>query len=84
MNNLMRYLIPLALFLLAVFNFYNIRWLEGVLYIAVGVAFPLQWALRDGKITTNIKLWNVVSWGLIILALGLFLALLRTDAHQAL
>jgi hypothetical protein len=83
MNNLMRYLIPVALALLALFNFYNQNWLEGILYVAVGVAFPLQWALRDGKIKENVKFWNAVSWVLIILALVLFLALLRTDAHTA-
>ena len=83
MNNLLKYFIPLAFLVLAGFNLINSNWLEASLYLCVGFAFPLMWAIRDGNITSNVKIWNLVSWGLIIVALLLFLAVLRTDAYTA-
>ena len=81
MNALLKYLIPLAFIVLAIFNLSTERWLEASLYICVGSAFPLMWAIRDKKITTNLKFWNILSWALVIIALILFMALLRTDAY---
>ncbi len=83
MKNLLNYLIPLAFILLAVFNFYATKWLEGALYLSVGTAFPLMWAIRDGRIKENLKIWNALAWGLVILSLFLFFAVLRTDAYSS-
>lgn len=82
MNGLLKYLIPAAFIALAIVNLYNANWLEGALYLTVGTAFPLMWAIRDKKITNNLKFWNALAWGLVIIALLLFLALLRTDAYS--
>lgn len=79
MNGILKYLIPLAFILLAGFNSYNQHWLEAALYVSVGAAFPLMWAIRDKKITRNFKLWNGVAWVLVILAIFLFIAVLLTD-----
>lgn len=83
MNNILKYLIPVAFLLLAVFNLYASKWLEGALYLTVGIAFPLMWAIRDGKIKSHVKFWNILSWVLVILALLLFFVLLRTDAYDS-
>jgi len=80
MNEYLKYLIPAAFIILAGFNFYSGRYLEGSLYISIGTAFPIMWALKDGKIKSNKEFWNAVSWGLVIIALLLFMAVLRTDA----
>jgi hypothetical protein len=79
MKDLLNYLIPIAFLLLAAFNLYAGEWLEGALYCSVGIAFPLMWAIRDGKIKNNLKFWNILAWSLVILALFLFFAVLRTD-----
>ena len=81
MNGFVKYIVPLAFGTLAIYYLIIANWVEGVLYLSVGVAFPLMWAIRDGKITTNVKLWNSVAWALVIIALLLFLALLRLDAR---
>jgi len=81
MNGFAKYLVPLAFITLAIYYLANANWLEGSLYLSVSVAFPLMWAIKDGKITTNIKIWNSVAWALVIIALLLFLLLLRMDAH---
>ena len=83
MNTILKYFIPIAFLLLAAFNLYSAKWLEGALYLSVGTAFPLMWAIRDGKITTNLKFWNALAWGLVIIALFLFFAVLRTDAYSS-
>ena len=83
MNDLLKYLIPIAFLSLAGFNLYAAHWLEGALYLTVGTAFPLMWAIRDGKITTNLKFWNALAWSLVILSLFLFFAVLRTDAYSS-
>ena len=83
MKGLLNYIIPVAFILLAIFNLYAEKWLEGVLYLTVGTAFPLMWAIRDKQITKNLKFWNALAWGLVIVALLLFLALLRTDAYSS-
>jgi hypothetical protein len=80
MNGIMKYLIPMAFGSLAIYHLINANWVEGALYVSVSIGFPLMWAIRDGKITTNIKLWNAVSWALVILALLLFIVQLRLDA----
>ena len=82
MNDLLKYLIPLAFLLLAGFNLYASRWLEAALYVAVGVAFPLMWAIRDGQIKANLKFWNIVAWLLVFIALLLFFAVLQLDGHS--
>jgi hypothetical protein len=81
MSSFTKYIIPAAFIILAIFNLANSNWLEGLLYILVGVAFPLMWAIRDGKIKSNLRFWNSFAWALIIIALLLFLALLRMDAR---
>ena len=81
MNGFVKYIVPLAFGTLAIYYLIIANWVEGFLYLSVGVAFPLMWAIRDGKITTNVKLWNSVAWALVIIALLLFLALLRLDAR---
>lgn len=83
MNSILKFFIPVAFLLLAAFNIYSTRWLEGALYLSVGLAFPLMWAIRDGKIKSNLKFWNALAWGLVILALFLFFAVLRTDAYSS-
>jgi len=81
MNGFLRYVVPLAFITLAIYYLVIANWIEGFLYLSVSIAFPLMWAIRDGKIKTNLKLWNAVSWGLVIIALLLFLTLLRLDAR---
>ena len=81
MNGFVKYIVPLAFGTLAIYYLIIANWVEGFLYLSVGIAFPLMWAIRDGKITTNVKLWNSVAWALVIIALLLFLALLRLDAR---
>lgn len=82
MNNFLNYLIPVAFLLLAGFNLYAARWLEAALYLSVGIAFPLMWAIRDGKIKSNLKLWNLTAWMLVFIALLLFFAVLLQDGHS--
>jgi hypothetical protein len=81
MNGFVKYIVPLAFGTLAIYYLIIANWVEGFLYLSVGIAFPLMWAIRDGKISTNVKLWNSVAWALVIIALLLFLALLRLDAR---
>lgn len=81
MSGFTKYIVPAAFIILAIFNLVNANWLEGSLYILVAVAFPLMWAIRDGQIKSNLRFWNSFAWGLIIVALLLFLALLRMDAR---
>ena len=81
MNGLIRYLVPLAFISLAIYYLIIANWIEGFLYLSVSIAFPLMWSIRDGKITTNIKFWNTLAWALVIVALLLFLTLLRLDAR---
>lgn len=81
MNGFLRYIVPLAFITLAIYYLVIANWIEGFLYLSVSIAFPLMWAIRDGKIKTNLKLWNAVSWVLVIIALLLFLTLLRLDAR---
>ena len=81
MNGFMKYLVPLAFISLAIYYLAIANWIEGFLYLSVSIAFPLMWAIRDGKIKNNIKLWNTLAWALVIAALLLFLVLLRLDAR---
>ena len=81
MNGFIRYIVPLAFISLAIYYLIIADWIEGFLYLSVSIAFPLMWAIRDGKITTNLKLWNSIAWALVIVALLLFLTLLRLDAR---
>ena len=81
MNGFIRYVVPLAFGTLAIYYLVIANWVEGFLYLSVSIAFPLMWAIRDGKIKTNIKLWNSLAWALVIIALMLFLTLLRLDAR---
>ena len=81
MSGFTKYIVPAAFIILAIFNLINANWLEGSLYVLVAVAFPLMWAIRDGQIKSNLRFWNSFAWGLIIVALLLFLALLRMDAR---
>lgn len=81
MNGFVKYIVPIAFGTLAIYYLAIANWVEGLLYLSVGIAFPLMWAIRDGKITTNIKLWNSLAWALVIVALLLFLTLLRLDAR---
>lgn len=81
MNGFIRYLVPLAFISLAIYYLIIANWIEGFLYLSVSIAFPMMWAIRDGKITTNLKLWNTLAWALVIVALLLFLTLLRLDAR---
>ena len=81
MNGLIRYLVPLAFISLAIYYLIIANWIEGFLYLSVSIAFPLMWSIRDGKITTNLKFWNTLAWALVIVALLLFLTLLRLDAR---
>ena len=81
MNGFIRYLVPLAFISLAIYYLIIANWIEGFLYLSVSIAFPMMWAIRDGKITTNLKLWNNLAWALVIVALLLFLTLLRLDAR---
>ncbi|GEM_PF-3042644 len=82
MNGFVKYIVPVAFIILAGYNLYLAHWLEGSLYAAVAIAFPLMWAIKEGYIKTNLKLWNAVAWALVILALVLFMALLRQDAYN--
>ncbi len=80
MNVFTKYLVPLAFITLAIYYLASANWLEGSLYLTVSVAFPLMWAIKEGKITSNLRFWNTFSWALVIIALLLFLVLLRVDA----
>ena len=81
MNGFVKYLVPLAFIGLAIYYLAIANWIEGFLYLSVSIAFPLMWAIRDGKIKNNIKLLNTLAWALVIAALLLFLVLLRLDAR---
>ena len=81
MNFFSRYIVPAALLVLAVVNFYDHRWVEGMLYLCVSFGFILMGLLKSGNIKTNVKLWNIVSWVLIMLGVVLFLFVLRMDAY---
>lgn len=81
MSGFTKYIVPAAFIILAIFNLVNSNWLEGLLYVLVSAAFPLMWAIRDGNIKSNLRFWNSFAWALIIVALLLFLALLRMDAR---
>jgi len=80
MNGFIKYMVPVAFIVLAIYNLTLGNWLEGSLYVSVSIAFPLMWAIKDGIIKSNLKFWNTLSWALVIIALFLFLALLRMDA----
>jgi hypothetical protein len=80
MNGFIKYIVPIALLTLAIYHLAHTNWVEGFLYLSAGVAFPLMWAIKDGKIKSNIKFWNTLAWVLVIITLILFLALLRLDA----
>jgi len=80
MSGFAKYLVPLAFVTLAIYYILQANWLEASLYLSVSVAFPLIWAIKDGIITTNIRFWNSLAWGLVIMALLLFLVLIRLDA----
>jgi len=81
MNGFIKYIVPLAFISLAIYYLVIANWVEGFLYLSVSIAFPLMWGIRDGKITANLKLWNTLAWTLVIVALLLFLTLLRLDAR---
>lgn len=81
MNFFSKYVVPIALIVLAVFNFVNLKWIEGFLYLFVASGFSLMGLLRAGQIKSNIKLWNRISWVLVIMAVVLFILLLRMDAY---
>ena len=81
MNGFIRYIVPIAFMTLAIYYLIMANWIEGFLYLSVGIAFPLMWAIRDGKITANLRFWNSLAWALVIIALLLFLTLLRLDAR---
>ena len=81
MNGFIKYLIPLAFVILAGYHLINSNWVEGFLYFSVSIAFPLMWAIKEGRIKSNIRFWNSLAWVLVIIALLLFLALLRLDAR---
>ena len=55
MSGFTKYIVPTAFITLAIFNLVNSNWLEGFLYVLVGVAFPLMWAIKDGKIKIKTK-----------------------------
>ena len=76
-----RYIIPLAFIVLATFSAIAFKWVEMVMYTSVGSAFFLLNLLTSGIITNNKKLWNIVTWVLILGALFLFIAVLRMDAY---
>lgn len=76
------YIIPLALFILAIVNLKAQRWVEAALYLSVGSGFVIMNLLRNGTITQNKKFWNIVSWVLVALAVILFFLVLRIDAYE--
>ena len=82
MNYFTKYIVPLALLALALVNFLDGRWVEGILYVSVGSGFTLMNLLKSGFFKTNLKFWNILSWILIILAIVLFLLVLRMDAYD--
>jgi hypothetical protein len=59
MNGFVKNLVPLAFISLAIYYLAIANWIEGFLYLSVSIAFPLMWAIRDGKIKNNIKLLNI-------------------------
>ena len=80
MSGFTKYLVPLAFVTLAFYYLLQANWLEASLYLSVSVGFPLIWAIKDGIITTNLRFWNSLAWGLVIIALLLFLVVIRLDA----
>ena len=81
MNLFTKYIVPLALLALAIFNYVNLNWVEGSLYLFMSVSFTLMGLLRAGQIKSNLKVWNTISWVLIIISVALFVFLLRMDAY---
>lgn len=82
MNLFTKYIVPLALLVLAIFNYVNLNWVEGSLYLFMSVSFALMGLLRAGQIKSNLKVWNTISWVLIIISVALFVFLLRMDAYE--
>ena len=81
MNFFSKYVVPVALFTLAIFNLINLKWVEGSLYLFMGLGFTLMGLLRAGRIKHNLKLWNSISWVLVAIAVVLFIFMLRMDAY---
>lgn len=82
MNFFTKYIVPLALIILAVVNFLDERWVEGLLYLSVGSGFSVLNLLKAGFFKSHLKFWNILSWALIVLAILLFLLVLRMDAYD--
>jgi hypothetical protein len=74
--------VPVALFTLAGFNLINLKWVEGSLYLFMGLGFTLMGLLRAGRIKRNREVWNSISWVLVAVAVVLFILLLRMDAYE--
>lgn len=82
MKNLTSIIIPVAFLSLAGFNFYQSELLEATLYLVVGGAFTTMNLIRANAIKKNLKFWNALSWGLVILSIILFLLVLLQDANR--
>jgi len=82
MKNLTNLLIPVAFLVLMGFSLNNGDYLEATLYLFVGGGFTMINMIKSKAITKNLGFWNKFSWGLVILSMILFMALLFDDANK--
>ena len=82
MKNLTSLFIPVAFLLLFGFSLNNGDYLEATLYLFVGGGFTMINMIKEKMITKNLGFWNKFSWGLVILSMILFMAVLLDDANK--
>ncbi len=80
MKNISSILIPIAFLLLSGFSLYSGSYLDAVMYLSVGAGFALINLIKTKVITENLIFWNRLSWGLVILAGIMFMAVLLKDS----
>ncbi len=82
MKNLTNLFIPIAFLVLFGYSLNNGNLLEATLYLFVGAGFTMINLIKSKVITQNLTFWNRLSWGLVILSMILFMAVLFDDANK--
>lgn len=72
---------PIAFVLLSTYNYLHQHWVEGSMYLSVALGFLIMGLMKSGHVSKENKVWNVVSWVLIVMGVVLFLVVLRMDAY---
>ncbi len=76
---IIRYVVGAIMLVFSVWQIYRNDYWEFALYFCAGIAFVIMGLLTDDVFPRARKFLNIVSWVFIILAVLLFLFLLRTD-----